>query len=77
MQGNQAKSFGFPWIPLAELGLFNGLWRIQIKKLPRAELAFQIVLPTIPNAMSLPSPEACCPGIAFCLKKYPVTYFCL
>jgi hypothetical protein len=23
---------GFPWIPLAESGLFNGLQRIQVKK---------------------------------------------
>ena len=29
---NQGKRLGFPWIPLAELGLFNGLQRIQIKK---------------------------------------------
>jgi hypothetical protein len=29
---NQGKRLGFPWIPLAELGLFNGLRRIQIKK---------------------------------------------
>src|SRR5580698_4271276 len=28
----QAKKLGFPWIPLAESGLFNGLQRIQIKK---------------------------------------------
>jgi hypothetical protein len=25
------KGLGFPWIPLAESGLFNGLGRIQIK----------------------------------------------
>ena len=29
---NQGKRLGFPWIPLAELGLFNGLQRIQTKK---------------------------------------------
>jgi hypothetical protein len=29
---NQGKRLGFPWIPLAELGLFKGLQRIQIKK---------------------------------------------
>jgi hypothetical protein len=28
---NQGKRLGFPWIPLAELGLFKGLRRIQIK----------------------------------------------
>jgi hypothetical protein len=28
---DQGKRLGFPWIPLAESGLFNGLWRIQIK----------------------------------------------
>src|SRR5277367_5638610 len=28
----QAKRLGFPWIPLAGSGLFNGLRRIQIKK---------------------------------------------
>jgi hypothetical protein len=30
---NQGKRLGFPWIPLAELGLFNGLRRIQNKKI--------------------------------------------
>jgi hypothetical protein len=29
----QGKKLGFPWIPLADSGLFNGLWRIQIKKI--------------------------------------------
>jgi hypothetical protein len=29
---NQGKRLLFPCIPLAESGLFNGLWRIQIKK---------------------------------------------
>jgi hypothetical protein len=29
---NQGKNLGFPWIPLAESGLFKGLRRIQIKK---------------------------------------------
>jgi hypothetical protein len=28
----QGKKLAFPWIPLAESGLFNGLQRIQIKK---------------------------------------------
>ena len=28
----QGKKLGFPWIPLAETGLFNGLQRIQTKK---------------------------------------------
>jgi hypothetical protein len=28
----QAKKLAFPWIPLVESGLFNGLQRIQIKK---------------------------------------------
>jgi hypothetical protein len=28
----QIKRLAFPWIPLAESGLFNGLRRIQIKK---------------------------------------------
>jgi hypothetical protein len=30
---NQAKKLGFPWIPLAESGLFNALQRFQIKKI--------------------------------------------
>ena len=30
---DQGKRLGFPWIPLAESGLFNGLRRIQIKKI--------------------------------------------
>src|SRR5580700_9615194 len=30
---NQGKILAFPWISLAESGLFNGLWRIQIKNL--------------------------------------------
>src|ERR1700729_4366016 len=29
----QGKPLGFPWIPLAESGLFNELQRIQIKKI--------------------------------------------
>jgi hypothetical protein len=29
---NQGKSLAFPWIPLAESGLFKGLRRIQVKK---------------------------------------------
>jgi hypothetical protein len=29
---NQGKRLGFPWNPLAELRLFKGLQRIQIKK---------------------------------------------
>jgi hypothetical protein len=29
----QGKVLGFPWIPLADLGLFNELQRIQIKKI--------------------------------------------
>ncbi len=40
---NQAKRLGFPCILLAELGLFNGLQRIQIKKPPRIRLASQVV----------------------------------
>jgi hypothetical protein len=28
----QGKLLGFPWVPLAELGLSNGLQRIQIKE---------------------------------------------
>jgi hypothetical protein len=28
----QGKRLGFPWIPLADSGLFNGLQQIQIKK---------------------------------------------
>jgi hypothetical protein len=31
-KGIQGKKLGFPWIPLAESGLFNGLHRIQAKK---------------------------------------------
>jgi hypothetical protein len=33
---NQGKSLAFPWIPLAESGLFNALERIQIKKFSSA-----------------------------------------
>jgi hypothetical protein len=29
----QGKTLAFPWIPLVESGLFNGLQRIQIKNL--------------------------------------------
>jgi hypothetical protein len=29
----QGKKLGFPWIPSADSGLFNGLRRIQIKKI--------------------------------------------
>jgi hypothetical protein len=32
----QAKKLAFPWIPLVESGLFNGLQRIQTKKMFRA-----------------------------------------
>jgi hypothetical protein len=38
-KGIQGKRLGFPWIPLADSGLFKGLRRIQIKKfaaLPKA-----------------------------------------
>jgi hypothetical protein len=35
--------FGFPWIPLAESGLFKGLQRIQIKNLFRFGLACLVV----------------------------------
>ncbi|HEY5206113.1 MAG TPA: hypothetical protein VIJ63_16140 [Roseiarcus sp.] len=31
-KGIQGKLLVFPWIPLAESGLFKGLQRIQIKK---------------------------------------------
>jgi hypothetical protein len=34
---NQGKKLAFPWIPLADSGLFNGLQRIQIKKFLAAE----------------------------------------
>jgi hypothetical protein len=41
----QAKKLGFPWIPLAESGLFNGLRRIQIKIFsPFAYVAAQLAL---------------------------------
>jgi hypothetical protein len=33
-KGIQGNSLGFPWIPLAESGLFNALRGIQIKKIP-------------------------------------------
>jgi hypothetical protein len=36
-QMNPGKSLAFSWIPLAEMGLFNGLQRIQIKKSSAAE----------------------------------------
>jgi hypothetical protein len=42
---SQGKKLGFPWIPLAELGLFNGLRRIQIKIFsPFAYVAAQLAL---------------------------------
>jgi hypothetical protein len=40
----QAKKLAFPWIPLAESGLFNGLQRIQNKK---------ILSLSIPSSLSL------------------------
>jgi hypothetical protein len=33
-KGLQGNKLAFPWIPLAESGLFNGLRRIQIKNFP-------------------------------------------
>jgi hypothetical protein len=40
----KGKLLAFPFISFAESGLFNGLWRIQIKKSPHAELASRVVL---------------------------------
>jgi hypothetical protein len=39
----QGKKLGFPWIPLAESGLFNGLQRKKIKNLPPLQLASWVV----------------------------------
>src|ERR1700733_2000796 len=39
----QGKVLAFPWIPLAESGLFNGLRRIQIKISSPTELAWGVV----------------------------------
>jgi hypothetical protein len=53
---NQAKKLGFPWIPLAESGLFNALQRFQIKNFPRSQLASQVVgrrhFTPVPNFVS-------------------------
>ena len=37
----QRKTLGFPWIPLAESGLINGLRRIQVKNLSRVTLCLK------------------------------------
>jgi hypothetical protein len=52
VQINPRKTF--PWIPLAESGLFNALRGIQIKKSLHAELAPPVVLKDVSAAMSLP-----------------------
>jgi hypothetical protein len=39
----QGKILAFAWIPLAESGLFKGLWRKKQKNLVRAQLAPQVV----------------------------------
>jgi hypothetical protein len=52
----QAKKLAFPWIPLAESGLFNGLQRIQIKK-SRHQI-FAILISNIPQALLAQTPSA-------------------
>jgi hypothetical protein len=42
-KGIQGKKLVFPWIPLVESGLFNGLQRKKIKKSPSAQLASWVV----------------------------------
>jgi hypothetical protein len=57
---NQGKKLGFPWIPLANSGLFNALRGIQIKNLRCAKLACQVArkplcacsLPLLPTAVA-------------------------
>jgi hypothetical protein len=44
LQWDQGKKLGFPWIPLADSGLFNGLWRIQIKKIPPLSFDHPVML---------------------------------
>jgi hypothetical protein len=41
---NQGKRLGFVCFSLAEMGLFKGLRRIQIKKPPTVQLALQVAL---------------------------------
>src|ERR1700691_3330345 len=52
----QGKSLAFPWIPLAELGLFNELRRIQIKNPLRPHLAFRVVGRSLSARSPLHSP---------------------
>jgi hypothetical protein len=39
----QGKILAFAWIPLAESGLFKGLWRKKQKNLVRSQLAPEVV----------------------------------
>jgi hypothetical protein len=52
----QGKSLAFPCILLAEMGLFNALRRIQIKKSLRSQLAFRVVSPEALKRDPLHSP---------------------
>jgi hypothetical protein len=45
----QTKKLGFPWIPLADSGLFNGLQRIQIKNFPALAQVAPSCLKRIPS----------------------------
>jgi hypothetical protein len=56
----QEKTLGFPWIPLAESGLINGLRRIQIKKsfpchtvTEKPQIAFLAPTPAPPSRSSI------------------------
>ena len=51
----QAKKLAFPWIPLVESGLFNGLQRIQIKKSSCQIFTNRSVLFAFPCSSGLPS----------------------
>jgi hypothetical protein len=56
---NQGKMLGFPWIPLAESGLFKGLQRIQIKKSsPASTLVTGCALNPLGETHSLPFTQA-------------------
>jgi hypothetical protein len=52
---NQGKMLGFPWIPLAESGLFNGLQRKNRKNPPPAELACQVACNRVSETWPSPS----------------------
>jgi hypothetical protein len=67
----QRKKLGFPWIPLAESGLINGLRRIQVKK------SFPVSHCASKATNHLPRPRASAPGsirgLAKSIARIPIT----